>query len=370
MSSRETRAAATDAEGLEPLRDAIDEIDAELVTLLNRRAELASRVGELKRSHGERPDFYRPEREARVLRRAIERNPGPLHPEEVARLLREVMSACLAAEQPLRVGFLGPEGTFTQAATLKHFGHSIRTQPLASVEEVFRDVESGDSDFGVVPIENSIEGVVDHTLDMFLSSPLKVCGEVELRIHHCLLANGTDLAAIEKVYAHQQGLAQCRHWLGSKLPGAAQIPVASNADGAQRAAADPTAAAIASDAAAELYGLQIIAANIEDQPDNTTRFLVIGQRSTPPSGDDKTSLLFSTANKPGALYRVLGTFAEHGISMTRIESRPSRRGIWDYVFFVDIEGHTDDAAVAQALQALENSAAMVKVLGSYPRAVL
>jgi chorismate mutase/prephenate dehydratase len=288
----------------------------------------------------------------------------------MARLFREIMSACLALEEPMKIAFLGPEGTFTQAAALKHFGHSVRAAPLATIDDVFREVEAGECHYGVVPVENSIEGVVNHTLDMFMNSSLKICGEVELRIHHHLLGRDCSIDGLKRVYAHQQALAQCRRWLSNHLPRAEQIALASNAEAARRAADEPGTAAIAGDAAAAIYGLQSLAQNIEDEADNTTRFLIIGHQSTPPSGDDKTSLIFTTPNQPGALYTMLAAFAENGISMMRIESRPSRRGMWDYFFFIDIEGHVKDPAVAKALKDLKDRAAMLKLLGSYPRAVL
>ncbi len=354
---------------LESLRAQIDAVDDQLLDLIARRAALAHQIAGVKAAQGE-ATRYRPEREAQILRRIIARNRGPLADEEIARLFREIMSACLALEQPVRVAYLGPAGTYTQAAALKHFGHSVRTAPHASIEEVFREVEAGACHYGLVPVENSIEGVIHHTLDSFMQSPLTICGEVELRIRHHLLSRGKTLRAVKRVYAHAQALAQCRHWLDRELPHAGREAVSSNAEAARRAAAKAGTAAIAGEAAAELYGLRSLAAGIEDDPSNTTRFLVIGHDSVPPSGDDKTSLLFSTPNKPGALHHVLGAFAESGISMTRIESRPSRRGMWDYYFFVDIEGHAGTPAVAAAIERLRERAAMVKLLGSYPRAVL
>ena len=351
------------------LRRQIDIVDGQLLDLLSQRAQVAAAVARVKGAAGN-TNCYRPEREARVLRKILDSNPGPLADEEVARLFREIMSACLALEQPLTVGFLGPEGTFTQMAALKHFGHSVRTVPLASIDAVFREVEAEDCDYGVVPIENSIEGVVNHTLDSFMNSPLKICGEVEVRVHHHLLSESASLAEITRIYAHQQALAQCRRWLDGQLPHADQIALSSNAEGARRVKGEAGAAAIAGETAAEIYGLGCLARNIEDELDNTTRFLIVGRHDTPSSGDDKTSLLLAAPNRPGALYRLLEAFAEHGVSMTRIESRPSRRGTWDYVFFVDIEGHADDQPIAGALGLLRERASLLKVLGSYPRAVL
>jgi chorismate mutase / prephenate dehydratase len=355
---------------LEQIRHRIDAVDRELLALISRRAALAGEVAKVKSARGE-AFCYRPEREAQVLRRIIEQNSGPLSDEETARLFREIMSACLALEQPLAVAYLGPAGTYTQSAALKHFGHSVNTESFASIEEVFREVEAGECQYGVVPVENSIEGVISHTLDSFMQSPLTICGEVELRIRHNLLSRAPSLEKVERVYAHSQALAQCRHWLDHTLPKAERVPVSSNAEAARRATAElGGTAAIAGEAAAELYGLSALAAGIEDDPTNTTRFLVIGHQRAARSGDDKTSVLFSTPNRPGALYHVLGAFAEVGVSMTRIESRPSRRGMWDYLFFVDLEGHAEDASVAEALSRLNDRAAMLKILGSYPRAVL
>jgi chorismate mutase/prephenate dehydratase len=361
----------TNDEQLNVLRARIDGLDDQILKMISQRARLAKEVAQAKGANQDNNGgFYRPEREAQVLRRIIDKNAGPLSDEEMARLFREIMSACLALEQRLNVAYLGPEGTFTHAAALKHFGHSVQTSAMNSIDDVFREVEAGDCQYGVVPVENSIEGVINHTLDLFMNSPLTICGEVELRIHHYLLSKETTLAALTRVYAHPQALAQCRRWLSHHLPKVGQLAVGSNAEAARRVAQEPGTAAIASEAAAAIYGLGSLASNIEDEADNTTRFLVIGHQSIPQSGDDKTSLIFSTPNKPGALYTMLTPFAEHGISMMRIESRPSRRGMWDYSFFVDIEGHAEDARVAAALKQLKERASMLKLLGSYPRAVL
>lgn len=355
---------------LAEIRDRIDGIDRQIQDLLNARAQAAKDVARIKLASDADAVFYRPEREAQVLRMVKQRNRGPLDDEAVARLFREIMSECLALELPLSIGFLGPEGTFTQAAALKHFGHAVATVPLTAISDVFQEVESGGCHYGVVPVENSSEGVVSHTLDMFLNSPLQICGEVTLRIHQNLLGVDPDLAGLKVVFSHQQSLAQCRGWLDRHLPYVERVAVGSNAEAARRAAETAGAAAIAGTAAAELYGLQVLVPNIEDEAGNTTRFLVIGRQAVPPSGNDKTSLLLSTRNEAGGLYRLLAPLAEHGISMSRIESRPSRRGNWDYVFFVDIIGHRDDPSVAQALVALKQQAGMYKELGSYPRAVL
>ncbi len=355
---------------LQSLRERIDTLDRQIQDLLNERARCAQQVALAKIEQGEQGDFYRPEREAEVLRQVRERNQGPLGDKEITRLFREIMSACLALEKPLQVAYLGPEGTFTQAAVLKHFGHSVQTEAQPAIDVVFREVEAGDCNYGVVPIENSTEGVVNHTLDMFLRSPLHICGEVSLRIELHLLSLATDLATVERVYAHQQALAQSREWLDANLPRAERIAVSSNGEAARRATQESSAAAVAGEAAAELYGLTRRASRIEDEPGNTTRFLVIGKQVVGRSGQDKTSLLIAVKNEPGALYRMLEPMARHNLSMTRIESRPSRRGIWDYVFFVDIEGHVEDDKVAAALKELEQHASLFKVLGSYPRAVI
>jgi len=355
---------------LDEIRKRIDAVDAEIQRLISERAALAQEVARIKQAGqaDEEVVFYRPEREAQVLRKVLERNQGPLPGEEMARLFREIMSACLALEQPLTVAFLGPEGTFTQAAALKHFGHAVNTRPMGAIDEVFREVEAGSAHFGVVPVENSTEGVINHTLDMFMRSSLTICGEVELRIHHHLI--GRDRDNIRKIYSHQQSLAQCREWLDAHLPEVERVAVSSNAEAVRRAAEEEGAAAIAGETAAEIYGVPVLEAKIEDNPDNTTRFLVIGKQKVPPSGDDKTSLLVSTPNRPGALYRLLAPFERNGISMSRIESRPSRLANWEYVFFIDINGHVDDEPVARALETLKADSPMFKVLGSYPKAVL
>jgi chorismate mutase/prephenate dehydratase len=370
--ARQTGAAKPQAAALTDVRRQIDAIDEQLHALINQRARLAQAVGISKHRDGHTVDFYRPEREAQVLRQALERNRGPLSDEEVLRLFREIMSACLAQQEPLKVGFLGPEGTFTQAAVLKHFGHSVRALPLPTIDEVFHEVEAGAADFGVVPIENSTEGTVNNTLDMFLTSPLKICGEIELRINQHLMGRMQDLKHIVRVCSHQQSLAQCRAWLEEHLPDVEQVAVTSNAEGARRARDEKGTAAIAGQTAAEVYGLSVLVSEIEDRPDNTTRFLVVGRKLFEPSGRDRTTLLVSGdhTEAPGALFRLLGPFAKHGVNLTRIESRPSRRRKWDYVFFLDAEGHAADPALSRALEELEAQASLFRVLGSYPQAVL
>jgi chorismate mutase/prephenate dehydratase len=357
---------------LADIRRRIDEIDARLQGLISERALLAQAVGKSKGEFKSAVDYYRPEREAEVLRSVLERNEGPLRDEEVLRLFREIMSACLAQQEPLKVGFLGPEGTFTQTAVFKHFGHSVRALPFHTIDEVFQEVESGAADFGVVPIENSTEGSVNNTLDMFLTSPLKIGGEIELRIEQHLLGSEAGLDRIQRVCAHEQSLAQCRGWLREYLPQVELIGMSSNAAGARRARDEAGTAAIGPDVAADVYDLKIIVNNIEDRADNATRFLVIGRTLLAPSGNDKTTILVSTSDTAagsGVLHTLLKPLADAGVSMTRIESRPSRRKNWDYVFFIDLDGHANDASVAAALRELEVESSLFRVLGAYPKAI-
>ena len=355
---------------LKAVREEIDALDEQIQRLISERARLAFRVRKSKGSLPSAVDYYRPEREAQVLRAVIERNQGPLSDSEMLRLFREIMSACLAQQEPLKVAYLGPEGTFTQQAVHRHFGHSVHELSHPAIDAVFEQVQAGEADFGVVPVENSSQGIVSHTLDMFLLSDLKICGEIELRVHQNLISLAKSLDKIERVYSHEQSLSQCKAWVRAHLPGADLIPVGSNSEAARRVRNAPEAAAIAGRAAAEVYGLPILSADIEDHPDNSTRFLVIGREIFAPSGHDKTTLLLSGHEGPGLLYRLLEPFQTHGVNMTRIESRPSRLGKWAYVFFVDIEGHADEPAVARALAELKKVSKLSRVLGSYPRAVL
>jgi chorismate mutase/prephenate dehydratase len=366
------KANAAAKEPVESIRKRIDAVDRDLHELINKRAELARQVGISKHAQGKLVDFYRPEREAEVLRMALERNrKGTLRDEEILRLFREIMSACLAQEKPLKVAYLGPEGTYSQQAVFKQFGHSVRALSLASIDEVFQEVQAGNADFGVVPVENSSEGTVNNTLDRFLTTSLNICGEVELRVHHNLMGRMKDFAEVQRVCAHPQALGQCRLWLDEHLPGVERVPVSSNAEGARRARDEQGTAAIAGDVAAEVYGLTILAPNIEDYDDNTTRFLVIGTRVPGASGADRTSLLLSGDKaKAGSLFRLLEPLAKYKINMSRIESRPSRKHKWDYVFFIDLEGHAQDKLVAKALAELKKRSSLFRVLGSYPRAVL
>ncbi|MDY0012821.1 MAG: prephenate dehydratase [Rhodocyclaceae bacterium] len=347
------------------LRKRIDCLDEEILARMSERAHCAERIGALKQGA-----IYRPEREAQVLRRLAELNPGPLPEAAVLRIFREIMSACLAVEKPLRVTYLGPAGTFSEGAARKQFGAAPEFLPSGAIDDVFRAVEAGNADYGVVPVENSTEGAVGRTLDLMLSSPLQVCGEVTLRIHQNALSRCASLGEVKRVYSHAQSLAQCHEWLNRQLPGVPRIPVVSNGEAARLAAEEEGACAIAGEAAAEEYGLATLAQHIEDDPNNTTRFLVIAKHDAGPSGRDKTSLVCSAANRPGAMHALLEPLARHGVSMTKFQSRPARSGLWEYVFYIDVEGHQSDPALGAALAELKERAAFVKVLGSYPVAAL
>jgi len=363
---------ADGGEALGALRGKIDSVDEQIQRLIAQRAELAKEVGVLK-GLTQTVEFYRPEREAQVLRKVVDRNEGPLRDEEMVRLFRELMSACLAQEEPLKVAYLGPEGTFTQSAVFKHFGHSVHALAVPTIDEVFHEVESGTADFGVAPIENSSEGTVNiHTLDMFLSSPLKMCGEIELRIHQHLMGRMADLKEVKRVCSHPQSLAQCRGWLAQHLPDAEKVPVASNAEAARRARDEDGTAALAGESAAQVYNLKILFNTVEDRDDNTTRFVVVGRKVFPASGKDKTSVLVSAkeTETPGVLLLLLAPLSKHGVNMTRIESRPSRKRKWDYVFFLDLDGHAEDEHVRKALDDMKAQASLFKILGSFPKAIL
>lgn len=352
---------------LSELRTRIDAIDGEILRLLSERGRLAQRVGEIK--HG---NLYRPEREAQVLRRIAAMNKGPLPESAVRTIFREIMSACLALEQPLKVAYFGPAGTFTETAAKKHFGSAPEFSPYLTIDEVFRAVEANEVDYGVVPIENSSEGSVGRTLDLLLVSPLMICGEINLRIHQNLMSKAESLADVARIYSHAQSLAQCHEWLNRNLPHLPRIPVASNAEAARLAAEDANAGAIAGEAAARLYDLNILAANIEDDPNNTTRFVVLASHDAGPSGNDKTSFVCSAQNRPGAVHDLLTPLKEHGVSMTRFESRPARGfggSRWEYVFFIDVEGHRSEASIAAALEEMKSCVGFLKELGSYPRAI-
>ena len=356
------------SDDIDTLRKEIDRLDGELLALLQRRAQLARRIGTLK---GGAP-AYRPERESEILRRVAAQAADPLPAESVTRVFREIISACRGLEQGLRVAYLGPEGTFSEQAVRKHFGGAVEAGAAASIDEVFRRCESGAAQFAVVPAENSTEGAVGRTLDLLLLTPLRICGEIELRVQQTLMARGTDVRALLRVYSHAQSLAQCNAWLNQNLPNAERIPVGSNAEAARRAGEEPGAGAIAGEAAAVRYKLEVLARSIEDDPNNTTRFLVLGPLDAAPTGRDRTSLVMSAENKPGAVHALLSPLAQKGVSMTRIESRPSRAmrsALWEYVFFIDLEGHQKDERVAAALAELRQKAPFLKVLGSYPAAV-
>ncbi len=351
---------------LKNFRNQIDTIDEQLLALVNERAKLARAIGNLKQGD----PIYRPEREAQVLRRLLERNTGPLSEEAVTAIFRSVMSNCRALEKELSVAFLGPLGTFSEEAANKQFGGLSAPVQCSSIDEVFRMVESGKVDYGVVPVENSTEGAIGRTLDLLMQTNLKVCGEVELAIHHCLLSRAETMKGLKRVYSHAQSLGQCHEWLNSNLPNVERISTGSNSQAAELASNDAESAAIASKRAGEIYHLQVLEERIEDDPKNTTRFLVISTHDVAPSGKDKTSLVMAAKNAPGAMVELLAPLAKHQVSMTKFESRPSKMGMWEYMFFVDIEGHHEDAAVAKALAELQLKASLLKVLGSYPVAVV
>ena len=359
---------------LRGIRDRIDGIDRKLCALLNERAACVGEAARIKvrTGKGKPPVYYRPEREAQILARLRAENEGPLDDAHIERLFREIISCCLSLEQPLTIACLGPSGTYTEAAAIKQFGHFAKMRTLGSVADVFREVESGAAHYGVVAVENSTDGMVKHTLDCFVGSDLAICAEVELPIHHAFLVKrGADPDALAEICSHEQSLAQCRHWLDTHYPMLSRRPVASNAEAAQLAAEGAEAqgiAAIAGEAAADRYGLVAVHTNIEDQPGNKTRFFVVGKQQVEPTDRDRTSIVVSTRNEPGALYKVLAPFKRHDISLSRIESRPSHTSSWSYVFFIDFEGHRSDPAVADVLAELDAVANDVKNLGSYPRA--
>lgn len=371
--------AATDQVFLNQLRARIDAVDSEIHTLINDRAKIAQQVASVKKDHVANSDskdkkdpiFYRPEREAQVLKAVMARNTGPISDEKMARLFREIMSVCLDLEAPQRIAFLGPLGTFTHAAALKHFGKAADTLPLNTITDVFREVEAGTAMYGVVPVENSSEGVVNHTLDGFLSSTLKIIGEVELPIHqNFLVAEHTKIDGISRIYSHQQSLAQCRHWLDVNYPNVERVAVSSNGEAARRLKNEWHSAAIAGDVAVAEYDLHKLYSNIEDNPSNTTRFLIIGHEAIAPSGQDKTSIVVAAHDKAGALIEILKPLSKHGVSMTSIETRPERPNKWAYVFFIDMDGHIQDDNVRAAIEDIRPLVKDVRILGSYPKAVL
>ena len=354
---------------LAELRVEIDALDKKVQTLIGERATLAGKVAEVKKASDDNSVFYRPEREAQVLRSIIDRNESALKGKDMAHIFREIMSACLALEQPLNIAYLGPEGTFTQEAALKHFGHAVSTLDCASIDEIFHQVEKGNAHYGVVPIENSSNGVIGGTVDMLYSQDLKICGEVEISIQHQLMSVDQS-QEIKVIYAHQQALDQCQRWLANHYPNAQLKAVSSNALAARIVKDEVGAAAIASEAALGLYGLERIAKNIEDKTGNTTRFLILSKESVEPSGEDKTSILVVTKHESGALLNLLEPFKEHGINMVQLARHPIPGVKWEYLFLIDIEGHQDDEKVKQALAEVSNRVLKVTVLGSYPVAVL
>jgi chorismate mutase / prephenate dehydratase len=350
------------------LRAQIDALDRELLALLNRRAGLALQVGDIKKREGS--VVFRPEREAQVIDSLKAVNSGPLATASVAPIWREIMSACRALETPLRIAYLGPAGTFSELAALGYFGASIVHVPCGSIDEVFRATSGGAADFGVVPVENSTEGVVARSLDLFLTTPLAIVGETSLYVRHNLLRKVEGMAGIEAVCAHPQALAQCHAWLTQHLPNIERRPVASNAEGARLAAQNEALAAVASERASSEYGLHVLSPAIQDDPHNRTRFAVVALPSQHPqpsaSGHDCTSLVVSVPNRPGAVHDMLVPLKNHGVSMTRFESRPARSGQWEYYFYIDIDGHPDQPHVATALAELRNACAFFKMLGTYP----
>ena len=368
MANRERNKSKQKAQSLQDVRARIDTIDDELLRLFNERASLAADTAAAKKAEGD-ANCYRPEREQEVLRRLGKANPGPIRESDLRRLYGELISVCRSMEQELRVACFGDASSHTYAALLQHFGHSVQVEPCQDIGMVFRAVERNECEHGVVPVENSSEGSVNHTLDMFMDTSLCIDGEIEMRIRHGLwLASGLERAATRKVYGHAQALAQCRNWLSLHMPHAKCIPAASSSDAVQRAVRDRQAALAGEHAGDAAEGLHLDHAGIEDKLLNTTRFLVLGRGLCQPSGDDKTSILFATANHPGSLCQMLQCMARHEVSMTRIESRPSGKGNWEYVFFVDLEGHSKDEKVSAALNELSSTAAMYRCLGSYPKA--
>ncbi len=351
---------------LKPLREQIDAIDAQLLALLNQRARVAQDVGHVKAETN--APVFRPEREAQVLSRIAESNPGPLAAADLQSIFREVMSACRALEKRVSVAYLGPAGTYSEQAVWKQFGQAVEGLACVSIDEIFRSVEAGTAEFGVVPVENSTEGTINRTLDLLMRTTLTISGEVALPVQHSLMTQSGHMDGIQRICAHSQALAQCQAWLNEHYPQMERRAVASNGEAARMASEDRSVAAIAGDMAAKRYSLAIAHAHIQDDPHNRTRFFVIGTLQPGVSGRDQTSLVLSVPNKAGAVYELLAPLAKHGVSMTRFESRPARTGRWDYVFFVDIDGHAQDAKVAQALAELQSQAALFKVLGSYPRA--
>jgi chorismate mutase/prephenate dehydratase len=344
-------------------RKAIDKLDEHIVKLLNERTKHVLAIGEIKRKAGE--EIYAPHRERAVLQRICRRNKGPMTNDSLRAVYREIMSSALSLEKSLTVAFLGPEATFTHQAAIQRFGSSLRYAPQKTITDVFTEVSKRRADYGVVPVENSTEGVVTHTLDMFVDSDLKIVAQIVLPVQHCLLSKGPR-SQIKKLYVHPQSLGQCRDWVRTNLPRVELIETSSNARSAEFAARETGAAAIAGVLAAEKYGVPVLEFDIQDNVANATRFLVLGRQCGPPSGDDRSSLMFSIVDRPGALYSALAAFRRYRINMTKIESRPSKRKAWEYLFFVDCDGHAEDRKVSKAISLLGEHCSYVKVLGSYP----
>jgi len=352
---------------LAPLRDEIDAVDAQILQLINRRAELAQKVGELKHAvGGSDVEVLRPEREASLVRQLQKTNPGPLKADSVKAIWAEIISACRGLERGLTVAYLGPEGTYSEQVAFEHFGHSITTRACPTIDAVFRAVESGEADVGMVPIENSTEGAVNRTHDLFLTSPVRIMGERSLMVRQCLMTQSGNMEGVTRILAHPQSLAQCHAWLNQHYPNIAREAVSSNAEAARQASLDASIAAIAGEKAATSWNLQLVAKGIQDDPHNRTRFFAIGNQEVPPSGRDKSSLILSVPNRAGAVVQMLAPLARHGVSMSRFESRPARTGQWEYYFYVDIEGHQNDDNVMRALEELKAETAFFKLLGSYP----
>jgi chorismate mutase/prephenate dehydratase len=380
MNQSDNNSSEKDLPTLAELRQRIDAVDLKIHELINERAGYVLDVATVKKADAEAEakanntdevaiDFYRPSREAQIFRAIADRNKGPMPDKDMQRIFREIISSSLSLEQQLKVAYLGPQGTYTEEAAFKHFGSAVTGIPIAGIAEIFEAVEAGSARFGVVPVENSTEGAVNHTLDMLMQTSLRICGEVSLRIEHQLMSRTTDLGSVTAIHAHPQSLAQCRGWLDANLPSVERVAESSNAEAATVALENEHVAAIASAAAARYYDLNLIASNIEDIKNNTTRFLIIGDQNVSPSGDDATSILLAAPHHPGGLRRMLKPFEDAGVSMTRIESRPGKGALWEYVFFIDVHGHQQDETLAPVLEQLKNEAVGLRVLGSYPRAL-
>jgi len=352
---------------LKPLRDQIDTIDAQVIDLLNQRAKLAQEVGKVK-NEKDLP-IFRPEREAQILRRLAERNTGPIVTEDLQTIYREVMSACRALEKRIRVAYLGPAGTYSEQAAYEYFGSAIDMVPCPSLDEVFRAAEAGTADYGIVPIENSSEGAISRTLDLLMQTPLTISGEQQLAINHSLMTQSGNMDGVHTICAHSQALAQCQGWLNQNYPNILRHAVSSNGEAALMASRDKETAAIAGELACQRYNLQVVSAHIQDEPQNRTRFVVIGHQKTEPSFMDQTSLALSVQNRPGAVYRMLEPLDKYGVSMARFESRPARSDSWEYYFFIDLIGHVSEEKVVAALKELRDRAAYFKILGSYPMSI-